>query len=322
MMEGNENVGFSIDLWTYLAEQVGLDYEIARYDAFPDMLAAVETGEADVAIANISITLEREEKMDFTLPFFESGVQILLTSNDNSMLATLRSIFSPFLLLALFGGFVALLCMGMLMWFFERKRQDIFGETAREAAFPAFWWALLLIIAGEYVEKKPRTVLGRLFGVAMVIASLFVISIFVANITAAVTVNALSGNVDGIEDLDGLRVGTTEGSTTSAYLDLRGIAHRGFDSLDALFDAAFETEDQALDAIVFDGPILAYYVRTEAPVDARLIDRTFRREDYGIALTQDSPLREPLNRALLRARENGVLDELRVTWFGAAYSNR
>jgi polar amino acid transport system substrate-binding protein len=321
MIQGNADVGFSIDLWEYLAKQVDLDYALVRYDTFPEMLGAVESGEADAAIANISITLERERKMDFTLPFFEAGVQILLTSDDSSVLRTLRSIFSPVLLFALIGGFIALLGMGMLMWFFERKRHVMFGSTVKEAAFSAFWWALLLIIAGEYVDKKPRTPMGRLFGVLMVIASLFVVSIFVANITAAVTVNALNDNVHSLEDLEGMRIGTTEGSTTSAYLDLRGIAHRNYSSLDDLLEAAFDDKTEALDAVVFDGPILAYFMRTEAPAQARLIDRTFKREDYGIALTQDSPLREPLNRALLRASENGVLDELNVKWFGAAYSN-
>lgn len=320
MMSNGEDVGFSIELWEYLAEQVGLRYDFVRFDTFPEMLAAVENGEADAAIANISITLEREQKMDFTLPFFETGVQILLTSDDSSIWKTVRSIFSPFLLLALLGGFVALLGMGMLMWFFERKRHMMFGGTAKEAAFSAFWWALLLIIAGEYVDKKPRTPMGRLFGVLMVIASLFVVSIFVANITAAVTVNALNDNVNSLDDLESMRVGTTQGSTTSAYLNLRGVAHTEFGSLDEMFDAAFAADEQRLDAVVFDGPILAYYLRTQAPPDARLIDRTFKREDYGIALTQDSPLREPLNRALLRARENNVLDELTGKWFGAAYA--
>ena len=321
MMDGNADVGFSIDLWKYLATQIGLDYALVRYGTFPEMLSAVENGDADAAIANISITLDREQRMDFTLPFFEAGVKILLTSDDNSFWRTIKSIFSPFLFFALIGGFVALLGMGMLMWFFERKRQVIFGGTAKEAAFSAFWWALLLIIAGEYVDKKPRTPMGRLFGVLMVIASLFVVSIFVANITAAITVNALNDNVRDLDDLKGMRVGTTEGSTTSAYLDLRGITHRNFSSLDDLLDAAFDDKTDALDAVVFDGPILAYFMRTQSPDNARLIDRTFKREDYGIALTQDSPLREPLNRALLRASENGVLDELNVKWFGAAYSN-
>ena len=320
MPDGDSDTGYSVELWRYLAAQTDLDYAFVRYDSFSEMLNAVETGDADAAIANISITLEREQKMDFTLPFFETGVQIMLTSDDTSVWRTVKSIFSPFLLLALLGGFVALLVMGMLMWFFERKKHDMFGGSAKEAAFPAFWWALLLLIAGEYVDKKPISPMGRLFGVLMVIASLFVVSIFVANITATVTVNALNDNINRLEDIDGLLVGTTEGSTTSAYLDQRGIAHRTFSSLDALMDAAFR-EDDALDAVVFDGPILAYFVRTQAPPAARLIDRTFKRENYGIALTQDSPLREPLNRALLRALENGVMDELNAKWFGAAYSN-
>lgn len=68
--------------------------------------------------------------------------------------------------------------------------------------------------------------------------------------------------------------------------------------------------------MVFDGPILAHYVSNEGLGEARLIERVFRPEDYGIALAQGSPLREPINRALLRLNETGAYQELVEGWFG------
>ncbi|WP_342076707.1 transporter substrate-binding domain-containing protein [Yoonia sp. SS1-5] len=318
MVEDGKDVGFSIALWEKLASEINLSYRFVRYETFSEMIAAVENGDADAAIANISITEDRETRMDFTQPIFETGLQIMLRGEGNGTLSLIKSILSPRLLLAVLFFLAVTLGIGMLMWYFERRKQDMFGKTARDAAFPAFWWALNVIISSAHEEETPKSPMGRVFGTIMLICSLFLISFFTANITAALTLNAISEDVSNISDLDGRRVGTTAGSTTSSYLDLRGIQHRQYDTLDALLQA-FETD--SIDAVVFDGPILAYYLRTTQPEDVRLIERFFRREGYGIALPTGSVLREPLDRALLNARENGAYDELRAAWFGAAYSN-
>ena len=77
---------------------------------------------------------------------------------------------------------------------------------------------------------------------------------------------------------------------------------------------AFENED--LEAVVFDGPILEFYMTQHQEVEAYLLDRVFRSEDYGIALAQGSDLRAPINRALLRLQETGAYQALRQEWFG------
>ena len=43
----------------------------------------------------------------------------------------------------------------------------------------------------------------------------------------------------------------------------------------------------------------------------------FEKQFYGIGLQQDSPLRLPINRALLALNERGFMDELQKKWFGA-----
>ncbi|MEM8824226.1 MAG: transporter substrate-binding domain-containing protein [Pseudomonadota bacterium] len=310
--------GFALDLWAAVAEALELDYAIQRFDTFPDMLAAIEAGTADAAVANISITAEREARMDFTQPIFSAGVQIMLPP-EPGVGATLRAALSPRLIGLVLVAVAGLLMLGMLMWLFERKRQDFFEPTARASAFPAFWWALNLLVTGAFGDKTPHSIMGRIFGVLMVVGSLFVVSLFVANITASITLDALGRDVDRLTDLDGRRVGTTLGSTTSALLESRGVSHRTFADLDTLL-TAFEGDQ--LDAVAFDGPILAYYAQTDGQGRARLIDRVFQREYYGVALPTGSALREPINRVLLRLEEDGTYANLQQKWFGAAYADR
>ena len=69
--------GFSIDLWQEIAARLGWSYEWQLVETVKDQLDAVEQNQADIAITGISITSDREEVVDFSLPYFRAGLQIL-----------------------------------------------------------------------------------------------------------------------------------------------------------------------------------------------------------------------------------------------------
>ena len=318
MIKDGQDVGFSIDLMRAVAEDLGREVTFQRAESFVDMLTAAETGTTDGAIANISITAAREARIDFTQPIFESGIQIMVPYREGEA-SIFSALFTLDILLAILAAFGILFVGGMLMWLFERRRQPYFDRNAKDAMFPSFWWALNLVVNGGFEERMPQSRPGRFFAVMLVIASLFIVSIFVAKITAALTVEAIQSKIESINDLEGRRVATIGGSTTATYLDTRGIDYRRFDGLEAML-AAFEAG--TLDAVVFDGPILAYYVRTQGHGRARLVPRVFRPENYGMALPQGSALREPINQSLLKLRENGTYDQILIRWFGPGYGRR
>lgn len=60
------DTGFSIDLLDAVSEEFRLSVTYDRKDGFSEMLDAVQDGSVDAAIANISITSERERLMDFS----------------------------------------------------------------------------------------------------------------------------------------------------------------------------------------------------------------------------------------------------------------
>lgn len=311
--EDGKETGFSLDLWDALAKDLGWEYGISRVENFSDMLAPIEAGEADAAIANISITASREQVMDFTQPIFESGIQIMTRETEDTA-SIWAAVFSRDLLLTILGAFVLLFGGGMLMWHFEKRHQEYFDMPAKHAMFPAFWWALNLVVNGGFEERQPRSPFGRLFGVLLVISSLFAVSLFVAHITAALTVEAIQSNVNGINDLYGKEVGTVTESTTAEFLERRDLGFEGFDTPKDML-AAFEAGD--IDIVVFDAPILAHYVNKEAKGKARLVGSVLLPENYGIALPSGSRLAEPINQSLLKLRENGTYATIYRKWFGA-----
>lgn len=315
-VENGEDTGFSIDLWADIAAQLGRGFTVERLDSFPEMFERLEAGTADVAAANISITADREARFDFSQPIFSSGLRIMIPAGQ-SRNSVLSAIWNRDFLFVSLAALALLMGGGLLMWVFERKGgQEYFQGPAREKVFPAFWWALNLVVNGGFEERVPRSPLGRFFATLLVLSSLFIVSIFVAHITAAMTVNAIQSSVQSVNDLYGKRVGTTSGSTAAAFLEGRELDYQGFEDLDSLLIAF---EERLVEAVVFDAPILSYYVANDGGGRAELVGSIFLRENYGFALQSGSPLREPINRILLRMREDGSYEELYRTWFGSDF---
>jgi polar amino acid transport system substrate-binding protein len=313
MYEKGEQTGFSMDLLRALSDAQGWTYEINRVEQFAKMLDAVQAGEADLAIANISITSARETQMDFSQPIFESGLQIMVPAAQSDGLSLFRALMSRDLLIAIGLAFVILMGGGMLMWVFERRAQPYFDRPAKEAWFPSFWWALNVVVNGGFEERMPRSVFGRMFGVVLVFSSLFIVSVFVAKITTVMTVEAISGSINSVKDLYGRQVGTIEGSTAAAFLDRREIDYAAYPGLDEVITSF---EQGMLDAVVFDAPILSYYAANESRGDAIMVGPIFMRENYGIVFPSGSPLVEEVNQALLALREDGTYDDIYRKWFG------
>ncbi|WP_282152931.1 transporter substrate-binding domain-containing protein [Ruegeria atlantica] len=312
-VEDGTQTGFSMDLLQALSEALNWDYSVTRVEAFSDMLGAVQEGTADLAVANISITAARETQMDFSQPIFEAGLQIMVPSDAARRPSLLHALLSVELFIAIGLAFAILLGGGMLMWGFERRAQPYFDRKLNEAWFPSFWWALNLVVNGGFEERMPRTPFGRLLGVVLVVSSLFIVSVFTARITSVMTVDAISGNVNSVNDLYGKQVGTISNSTAANFLNRREIEFSGYENLDDVLTAF---QDKELDAVVFDAPILSYYAAHEGRRIASMTGGVFLRENYGIAFPTGSPLVEDVNQALLALREDGTYDEIYRKWFG------
>jgi len=312
MLQSGKLIGFSIELWQQVARELGVRTQFERASSFASMLSTIAEGKADAAIANITITSERERVLDFSQPMFDAGIQVMVAS-DGASGGLIGALFNWEMLGLIVLAGVVLFVVGNLMWWFEHREQAYFQYPYGEGMWRSFWWALNLMVNGGFEERVPQTRSGRLFAVFLVIASLFLVSAFVAKITAALTVGELKSQITGYRDLFHRRVGTTTGSTSAAFLDQHNVPYRQFADMSGLLRAM---ENKELDAVVHDAPVLAYHVNTRGKGRVRLVGAVLRPEKFGIALPPGSELRESIDRALLRIREDGRYADLYRKWFG------
>lgn len=309
---GTGVTGFSIELWQEIARRIGRESSFEVVNSFPDMLEAVRNSKADAAVANITVTSARELVMDFSHPIFDAGLRVMVR-RDGEATGLFGAIFNWGMLgLVAFAGLMLFIAAN-LMWYFERRAQPYFDHPYKEGMFRSFWWAMHVILNGNFEERVPQTTRGRLFAVFWTIASLFVVSAFVAKITATLTVGELKSQIQSYTDLYGRKVGTTRGSTSATFLNTHSIRFTEYDSVTALTKAL---EEGKLDAIVHDAPILTYYANTTGRGKVRVVGALLRPEKYGVAFPTGSALVEPVNRAILKLREDGTYETLRKRWFG------
>lgn len=295
---GGELSGLSVDLWSRVAADLGVqtEWELAPLE---DMLAAVEAGEADAAISAITISAEREASMDFSHAYFSSGLGIAVPAESSGM-AGLWGIVGAFFSVAFLQAVAALALVlfvsGVLMWLFERRRNaEQFGGGAAGVA-NGFWWSAVTMTTVGYGDKAPVTLGGRLVALVWMFASIIVIAAFTGGIASAITVGALEGKVQGPEDLPGARVAAPAGTTATGYLARNGVPTTTTDNIE---DAMALLADGQVDAVVHDAPVLRHLARTDRDGVVRVLEATFQPQNYGIALPTGSPLRERINRAIL-----------------------
>ncbi|MFN2168308.1 MAG: ABC transporter substrate-binding protein, partial [Anaerolineae bacterium] len=146
-------------------------------------------------------------------------------------------------------------------------------------------------------DKAPMTLAGRIIGLVWMFASIILISGFTAAIASSLTVGELGQTIRGVDDLRGKRVLSLDSSTSAAYLDEKLIRYK---TAPDLSDALAVLAAGRADAVVYDAPILRYLVNEGYASELQVLPTVFARQDYGIALPSGSPLREELNRHILR----------------------
>ncbi len=105
--------GLSVDLWRRVAEELEWEYRLTPVSQMEAILSGLEEGRFDAAIGAITITPEREERVDFSYPTHRSGVAVALRKETGPLAAIL----SYWAAVAEIGYFiVGILALLFLLW--------------------------------------------------------------------------------------------------------------------------------------------------------------------------------------------------------------
>jgi glutamine transport system substrate-binding protein len=76
-MQDGEYVGFDIDMWNTIADELELEFELRPMD-FNGIIPGLQTRQVDVALAGITIREDRAQVIDFSDGYYDSGFLIMV----------------------------------------------------------------------------------------------------------------------------------------------------------------------------------------------------------------------------------------------------
>jgi len=307
--------GAMLSIWEDLARRIGVETDYVRINTISEMMTAVHDGTIDVALGPLAITEERERAFDLTHPVFHSGMRIAVRQkNDGGLLQAARSMLS-WQLLQLLGGVLALaLVSGHLLWWFEKGHNPkSFPPEYPRGVIEAMWWIASTIITGGCDDKHVDGPLGRTLAFAWMVGGIGLIAAFTSVLTATMTAERVTGVIHGPRDLSGRVVGVQRAAVTTGCVRQRGGIPQEYATLR---DAVQALDLGLVEAVVGETETLSFIVNEVGVGRIRIIGPLFDEFDFGIALPNGSPIRESLNTAILRMREEGEINRIKEQWIG------
>uniref|UniRef100_A0A8D3AFG6 Glutamate receptor n=1 Tax=Scophthalmus maximus TaxID=52904 RepID=A0A8D3AFG6_SCOMX len=346
---GNERYeGYCAELAAEIAKHVGFNYRLelvgdGKYGArdaetklWNGMVGELVYGKADVAVAPLTITLVREQVIDFTKPFMSLGISIMIkkpTKSKPGVFSFLDPLAYEIWMCIVFAYIGVSVVLFLVSRFspYEWQGDDSDDEdenlpsstpeyTNDFGIFNSLWFSL-----GAFMQQgcdiSPRSLSGRIVGGVWWFFTLIIISSYTANLAAFLTVERMVSPIEGSEDLakqTEISYGTLTERSKIAVFEKMWSYMRSTDP-----SVFVRNTDEGVIRVRKSKGKYAYllessmneYIEQRKPCDTMKVGGNLDSKGYGVATPKGSPLRIPVNLAVLKLNEQAVLDKLKNKWW-------
>ncbi|XP_021261407.1 glutamate receptor 3 isoform X4 [Numida meleagris] len=298
---------------------------------------------ADIAVAPLTITLVREEVIDFSKPFMSLGISIMIKKPQKSKPGVF-SFLDPLayeiwmcIVFAYIGVSVVLFLVSRFSpyeWHLEdgseepRDPQNPPDPPNEFGIFNSLWFSL-----GAFMQQgcdiSPRSLSGRIVGGVWWFFTLIIISSYTANLAAFLTVERMVSPIESAEDLakqTEIAYGTLDSGSTKEFFRRSKIA-----VYEKMWSYMKSAEPSVFTKTTADGvarvrkskgkfaflleSTMNEYIEQRKPCDTMKVGGNLDSKGYGVATPKGSALRTPVNLAVLKLSEQGILDKLKNKWW-------
>ncbi|XP_039544321.1 glutamate receptor 4b isoform X3 [Pimephales promelas] len=355
LYEGNEQFeGYCVDLAFEIAKHIGFKYKISivpdgKYGArdpetkiWNGMVGELVYGKAEIAVAPLTITLVREEVIDFSKPFMSLGISIMIKKPQKSKPGVF-SFLDPLayeiwmcIVFAYIGVSVVLFLVSRFSpyeWHTEEPEEGTDGLPSDQppnefGIFNSLWFSL-----GAFMQQgcdiSPRSLSGRIVGGVWWFFTLIIISSYTANLAAFLTVERMVSPIESAEDLakqTDIAYGTLDSGSTKEFFRRSKIAvyEKMWSYMKSAEPTVFtKTTGEGVARVRKSKGKYAFllestmneYTEQRKPCDTMKVGGNLDSKGYGVATPKGSQLRTPVNLAVLKLSESGILDKLKNKWW-------
>ncbi|CAB4269248.1 unnamed protein product [Prunus armeniaca] len=305
--------GFCIDVFE--AAIRGLPYEV-KYDFVPfatgtnasynDLVHQVILQKFDAVAGDTTITSERSQYVDFTIPYTDLGVGMLVPNENEDMWIFLKPLSADLWITS--AGFFIL--TGFVVWVIERSVNPEFQGTPSQQIGTILWFAFSTLVFAH--REKLLNNLTKFVVIIWVFAVLILTSSYTATLTSIMTVNQIRlnsrGNYIGYQSRS-----VTQGVVKN--LNFKGL--KPCNSVEEYADALSRgSKNGGVSAIVDEVPYMKIFL-AHYPTGYSMIkpESSTSTNGFGFVFPKGSKLVHDMSMQIQRMREEGKLIEMEKVWF-------
>ncbi|XP_029989528.1 probable glutamate receptor [Sphaeramia orbicularis] len=332
--------GFCMDLLSEVAKKVGFKYQVhlvkdGNYGRQDDngnwngMIGEIVRGEADLAIAPLTLTAAREKAVGMTKPFMQTGISFLLRK-DVSEGAGFSDFLTPFtaetwvcILVAYLGTAVCIFIVSRLSPCEWNQPQS---EQNRFSLLNSLWYtagALTLQGAGPH----PKGLSGRVVICSWWFFTIVLLAFYFSNLSSSNTPQSSQQIVKGFEDLanqDSTQYGCLAGSSTLAFFKNSNnpVYRRIYEHMERTKSFVSTMDEGVRRAkegnFAFIGESVSLDLAVARHCELVRAHEVIGMRGYSIATSLGSPIIKNLSVAILQLSEAGELAYLRSKWWASS----
>lgn len=338
--------GYAIDLISELAIQCKFNYSFyispdRKYGARqPDgkwngMVGELISRRADIAVVDLTVTYDREQVVDFTIPFMNTGISILFKKPEKSEPAIFSFLY-PFSIVVWFYTLTVYTFVSILVYVLGRftpyewvPSHPCDPDSEPEGQFSslqnAFWFTMGSIMQ-QGSDLVPGAISTRILASIWYFFTLILISSYTANLAAFLTAARMGSPIENANDLarqTKIGYGCLGGGSTYSFFKKHNdpVIKRMWTYMETARPTVFTASNKEGIERVLRGD---YAYLMEATSIEFLVERNCNltqigglldNKGYGIATPLKSPLRSALTSAILILQEKGILHALKLKWW-------
>ncbi|CAI9772308.1 unnamed protein product [Fraxinus pennsylvanica] len=285
---------------------------------YNDLVDQVYFGNYEVVVGDVTIVANRSQYVDFTLPYTESIIALVVPIKDNKRKSAWVFL-KPLSWELWLTSFFSFVFIGFLIWLLEHRINDDFRGPPLHQVGMIFWFAFSTMVFAH--KEKITSNLARFVLIIWFLVVLILTQSYTASLTSMLTVQQLQPTVKDINQLLKNKecVGYQRGSFVFGLLkgmnfdESRLKQYSSLEECDELFlkGSGNGGISAAFDEIPYMKLFLAKYCSKYT-----MVDPTYKTGGFGFVFPIGSPLVPDVSRAILNVTESEKMVEIERTWFG------
>ncbi|CAM1305345.1 Uncharacterised protein g4013 [Pycnogonum litorale] len=298
------------------------------------MMGELLNGKADLAMGDLTITYEREEAVDFTMPFMNLGISILFRKPKESQ-PSLLSFLSPlswrvwiYMLMAYAGVSVFMFFVARFSpyeWVSPHPCNQESDILENQFSLMNSLWFTIGSLMQQGSDIAPTAWSTRMVAGTWWFFTLIMISSYTANLAAFLTVQRMVSPIESAEDLvkqNRIKYGCySAGSTENFFKNSHMETYKRMGEFmeanpSVMVSSLSEGVGRVMAgdyAYLMESTSIEYVIQRNCELTQ--IGGLLDSKGYGIATAPGSPYRQLISSAILKLQEETVLDVMKIKWW-------